>query len=161
MVLVKYNTISKQFETVGANADTLDGKHAVSFVQYGGVISSGSLLEYALALNGPAYIYVKDAVTGTPVEGQDFFAEIRKRDSTCEIVATRFNTGEVFTNCYNSGVSAWYGWKNLSDGGNAAKVGGAGLQTAAGTVGLHQMFTGTTAAAKANIPAGAWYGLHS
>ena len=255
MVFVKYNAVSKKFETVGADADTVDGKHASDFARNLGTWSSGSVEELALqsssgfvaissavtgmpsdglawaatvngttkhrqiqaqAFGAPGCIYskvydsstakwsawakveagtldgksasefgqnlglwkdgaIKDkllaetcsgfvlinsGVTGMPSDGSSWFGVVQRySDNLKGILVYRFGDGKAFTLVYSGGN--WYGWKDTADGGNAAKVGGAALQTSAGTVGLHQMFSGTTAAAKANIPAGAWYGLHS
>lgn len=108
----------------GGNADTVGGKHASEFMQFLGDFRSGSILETVLTLNGSGYVYFGSAnCTDMPVDGQYYFAEVRKLSTNYEIVATQFGSGTVFTNRYNSASQTWYGWKNVADGGNAASVG--------------------------------------
>ena len=108
----------------GGNADTVDNKHASEFMQFLGDFRSGSILETVLTLNGSGYVYFGSAnCTDMPVDGQYYFAEVRKLSTNYEIVATQFGSGTVFTNRYNGASKVWYGWKNVADGGNAASVG--------------------------------------
>ena len=108
----------------GGNADTVDNKHASEFMQFLGDFRSGSILETVLTLNGSGYVYFGSAnCTDMPVDGQYYFAEVRKLSTNYEIVATQFGSGTVFTNRYNGASKVWYGWKNVSDGGSAASVG--------------------------------------
>ena len=108
----------------GGNADTVDNKHANEFMQFLGDFRSGSILETVLTLSGTGYIYFGGAnCTDMPVDGQYYFAEVRKLSTNYEIIATQFGTGTVFTNRYNGSSQTWYGWKNVADGGNAASVG--------------------------------------
>ena len=108
----------------GGNADTVDNKHASDFMQFLGDFRSGSILETVLTLSGTGYIYFGGAnCTDMPVNGQYYFAEVRKLSTNYEIIATQFGSGTVFTNRYNGASQTWYGWKNVADGGNAASVG--------------------------------------
>lgn len=144
----------------GGNADTVDGKHASEFLQLLGDYRSGSILDAVLTLNSSGYIYFGGSnCTDMPVDGAFFYGEVRKYSTLYEIIATNIGTGAIFTNrCNNSHV--WYGWKNVSDGGNAATVGGAAVVTSA-ALGLHRMASGTDEATTTNCPAGCWYGRHS
>ena len=107
----------------GGNADTVDGKHASDFMQFLGDFRSGSILDTVLTLESSGYVYFGSAnCTDMPVDGAFFYGEVRKYSTLYEIIATNIGTGAIFTNrCNNSHV--WYGWKNVSDGGNAASVG--------------------------------------
>ena len=108
----------------GGNADTVDNKHASDFMQFLGDFRHGSILETVLTLNGSGYIYFGSAnCTDMPVDGQYYFAEVRKVSTNYEIMATQFGSGTVFTNRYNGSSQTWSGWKNVADGGNAASVG--------------------------------------
>ena len=108
----------------GGNADTVGGKHASDFMQFLGDFRSGSILETVLTLDGSGYIYFGSAnCTDMPVDGQYYFAEVRKVSTNYEIIATQFGSGTVFTNRYNGASQVWAGWKNVADGGNAASVG--------------------------------------
>ena len=108
----------------GGNADTVGGKHASDFMQCLGDFRSGSILETVLTLSGTGYIYFGSAnCTDMPVDGQYYFAEVRKLSTNVEIIATQFGSGTVFTNRYNGSSQNWSGWKNVADGGNAASVG--------------------------------------
>ena len=102
----------------------MDNKHASDFMQFLGDFRSGSILETVLTLNGSGYIYFGSAnCTDMPVDGQYYFAEVRKVSTNYEIMATQFGSGTVFTNRYNGASQVWSGWKNVADGGNAASVG--------------------------------------
>lgn len=118
----KWNNISDN-----GNADTVDGKHANEFMQFIGDFRSGSILDNILTLDSSGYIYFGGSnCTNMPVDGTYFFGEVRKHATLYEVIATNIGTGAVYTNHYNnSGI--WYGWKNVSDGGNAASVGGKSL----------------------------------
>ena len=108
----------------GGNADTVDNKHASDFMQFLGDFRSGSILETVLTLNSSGYVYFGSAnCTDMPVDGQYYFAEVRKVSTNYEIIATQFGSGTVFTNRYNGASQVWSGWKNVADGGNAASVG--------------------------------------
>ncbi len=113
----------------GGNADTLDGMHANGFMQNLGALGSGSLLEHALSLTKSGYLYSGGEVTDTPIAGQHFGVEVRRTGNARSIVATHFSlggtsTGGVYVNNYNAELGKWYGWTCLSDGGDAATVGG-------------------------------------
>lgn len=69
--------------------------------------------------------------------------------------------GYVIRTQASSMDSAQANISRISDGGNAASVGGASIQVNAQAIGLHQMFVGTADPASVTIPAGAWYGRHS
>ena len=114
----------KNFSDNG-NADTVDGKHASEFMQFLGDFRSGSILETVLTLNSSGYVYFGSAnCTDMPVNGQYYWAEVRKLSTSYEIIATQFGSGAVFTNRYNGASKVWYGWKNVADGGNADTLDG-------------------------------------
>ena len=98
----------------------------VNTLQVFDVLTSGSLLDYALGSTASGYVFVKGTVTDTPIEGRYYFTEIRKYLTSCEVIATDFTYGTVSTNRYNGGSAnpQWYGWKKTADDGNAATLNG-------------------------------------
>lgn len=93
------------------------------YMQYCGLLTSGSLLDYVLTMTKSGFLYANANVTDTPDGAQHYFVEVRKMNDMFEVVATRINTNMVYVNHYNPTSAKWYGWKNTSDGGNAASVG--------------------------------------
>ena len=134
------NTIQGELDDMKANttipnADTVDGKHASDFMQNLGALSTGSLLDYVLTMTKSGYLLVKRNVTDTPVSGQFFFVDvIRETGGSYAITATRFDTGDVYTNRYNTSMTKWYGWANVADGGNAKTAKTANTANTAGTL---------------------------
>ena len=113
----------KNFSDDG-NADTVDGLHASSFVQWLGYYSSGSILTIAAELNKSGAIYCSRNVTDLPESNKYFFVNILNSDGTIQLTATGFNTGKTYTNRYDTVSKTWYGWANVADGGNADTVDG-------------------------------------
>lgn len=117
------NKISNQLQSV--DATTFDGKSANVFLQNQGILSNGDLLEHILTMTDSGYFFASSGVTSTPVEGQWFWVDVKRdeRGDYC-VTATRYNQSGVYTNRYNnnSDMKKWYGWSNVSDGGNAATV---------------------------------------
>ena len=110
----------------GGNADTVDGFHASSFIQWLGYYSSGSILTIATELNKSGAIYCSKNVTDLPESNKYFFVNILNSDGTIQLTATCFDTGKTYTNRYNTVSKKWYGWANVADGGNADTVDGLG-----------------------------------
>lgn len=96
------------------DAGSIDGKKATDLLQNLGTLASGSLLDYILTLPASGFIYCNGNVTDTPVVGTYFIVDVRKMGTTYGVTAIKFNSGEIYTNRYNSTSKAWYGWKQMA-----------------------------------------------
>lgn len=96
------------------DAGSIDGKKATDLLQNLGTLTSGSLLDYILTLPASGFIYCNGNVTDTPVVGTYFIVDVRKMGTTYGVTAIKFNSGEIYTNRYNSTSKAWYGWKQMA-----------------------------------------------
>ena len=134
------------------NADTLDGKHASNFA------SSANP-----TINGNINLIRENSETINSIFawGDTMRLRVRKIDETAgnsykEIIIT---PSGIFVDSMKNGVLEQR--TAITDGGNAASVGGVSVQSNAGTLGLHQMCAGTAAANSTNCPVGCWYGQYS
>lgn len=96
------------------DAGSIEGKKATDLLQNLGTLTSGSLLDYILTLPASGFIYCNGNVTDTPVVGTYFIVDVRKMGTTYGVTAIKFNSGEIYTNRYNSTSKAWYGWKQMA-----------------------------------------------
>ena len=120
-----YNDLNNKPESLPANAgnaDTVGNKSANAFMQFIKDLRSGSLLDYIAGISVSGYMYCGGAnVSDMPVDNTYFMVQVRCYTTVKEVIATRFNTGEVYINHYSG--TAWFGWHRMADGGNAASVG--------------------------------------
>lgn len=96
------------------DAGSIEGKKVNDLLQNLGALTSGSLLDYILTLPASGFIYCNDNVTDTPVVGTYFIVDVRKMGTTYGVTAIKFNSGEIYTNRYNSTSKTWYGWKQMA-----------------------------------------------
>lgn len=96
------------------DAGSIEGKRVTDLLQNLGTLTSGSLLDYVLTLPASGFIYCNGDVTDTPVAGTYFIVDVHKMGTTYGITAIKFNSGEIYTNRYNSTSKAWYGWKQMA-----------------------------------------------
>lgn len=157
------------------NADTVDGKHANSFMQDLGGITTGSLLEYALSIGVSGVLVAGPGVTDTPNPGRTFFIEVRNYNGYLELIACETGTGTISVNNYNR--NQWYGWKtgggsDTLDGKHASEFLQNITQWKSGSVKDHLLATKTSGVVwidksctglPTNVGATWWYGivLHS
>ena len=110
-----YNASSQTWSAwTKVDAASIEGKKVTDLLQNLGTLTSGSLLDYVLTLPASGFIYCNGDVTDTPVAGTYFIVDIHKMGTTYGITATKFNSGEIYTNRYNSTSKAWYGWKQMA-----------------------------------------------
>ncbi len=92
------------------DADTLDGFHAISFFREIGQINSGSIKEYALALEGSGAVFVNKGATDTPFDSY-WFVTINKCNTNHILMdATQISTNKRYIMTYNAGTTSWSGW---------------------------------------------------
>jgi hypothetical protein len=96
------------------DAGSIEGKKVNDLLQNLGTLTSGSLLDYILTLPASGFIYCNGNVTDTPVVGTYFIVDVRKMGTTYGVTAIKFNSGEIYTNRYNSTSKTWYGWKQMA-----------------------------------------------
>lgn len=110
-----YNASSQTWSAwTKVDAASIEGKKVTDLLQNLGTLTEGSLLDYVLTLPASGFIYCNGNVTDTPVAGTYFIVDIHKMGTTYGITATKFNSGEIYTNRYNSTLKAWYGWKQMA-----------------------------------------------
>nr|DAO22793.1 MAG TPA: tail collar domain [Bacteriophage sp.] len=116
MLYSKVYNASTQIWSVWSKIDagSIEGKKATDLLQNLGTLTSGSLLDYILTLPASGFIYCNGNVTDTPVVGTYFIVDVRKMGTTYGVTAIKFNSGEIYTNRYNSTSKAWYGWKQMA-----------------------------------------------
>lgn len=96
------------------DAGSIEGKKVNDLLQNLGTLTSGSLLDYILTLPASGFIYCNGNVTDTPVVGTYFIVDVRKMGTTYGVTAIKFNSGEIYTNRYNSTSKTWYGWIQMA-----------------------------------------------
>lgn len=110
-----YNASTQTWSTwTKIDAGSIEGKKVTDLLQNLGTLTSGSLLDYILTLPASGFIYCNGNVTDTPVVGTYFIVDVRKMGTTYGVTAIKFNSGEIYTNRYNSTSKAWYGWKQMA-----------------------------------------------
>lgn len=110
-----YNASSQTWSAwTKIDAGSIEGKKTTDLLQNLGTLTSGSLLDYVLTLPASGFIYCNGNVTDTPADGTYFIVDVRKMGTTYGVTATKFNSGEMYTNRYNSTSKTWYGWKQMA-----------------------------------------------
>lgn len=110
-----YNASSQTWSAwTKIDAASIEGKKVTDLLQNLGTLTSGSLLDYVLTLPASGFIYCNGSVTDTPVAGTYFIVDVHKMGTTYGITATKFNSGEIYTNRYNSTSKTWYGWTQMA-----------------------------------------------
>lgn len=106
----------------GGNADTVDGLHAVSFLQNLGFWSTGSIKDLLLSSSASGTVFIDNTVSDMPVDNAYWFGFIDRKVSNIIARVVSINNKAKYSITYNGGLQTWYGWVNEADGGNAANA---------------------------------------
>ncbi len=111
----------------GGNADTVDGMHAVDFVQNLSTWRTGDIKDLALAANTSGYALISNAVTGMPYDNAWWFVTVNAATVHRNILACSVGGNDIYAISYNASLDEdkrWSAWKNIADGGDAETLGG-------------------------------------
>ncbi|MGN0686665.1 MAG: hypothetical protein ACI4KA_01000 [Oscillospiraceae bacterium] len=132
-VLKNYATktdIPTKLPADGGNADTVGEKSSSEFMQNIKTWDSGDFKELVISAAQSGCVFVKEKVTGMPVEGGSYFVLVEKSADNYKITATynsrvKEEVKTFFMLCdTNATPYVWSEWLDISDGGNADKLDG-------------------------------------